>query len=216
MALRILDSQDFILFTVGARVTGHLNLGGTKVAVRAQVKHLGAQVVGCQFQLSEMDEKVLLALENFLSPAAMGQAMRLMPSVDDKSLWYHGASGTDLLLGGGNGSVGSDPAHSASTASSPHKTPLYQKLTLYARGSYVQWDHETGLTTGRTESADPHPPGQGEGWGVVRFETTLLKADPLIDAEKLSIAKALILGCKMAPELKNWCLTQLSGTQAKA
>jgi hypothetical protein len=194
MALRILDSQDFILFTVGAHVEGHINLAGRKLPVKAQVRHLAAQVVGCQF--GDLDSQVKNELETFLAPASMGRAMRLMPTVSADSVWYHGASGTDLLLSGRSDS-GAD-------------SQSFRKLTLYARGHYVQWEQGLGVSTGHSESADIHPPGHdGEGWGVVRFETTLMKPDSAPDVDKLSIAKALILGSKLAPELKNWCLSQL-------
>ncbi len=183
MALRIIDPEDFVLLTVGAHIEGSLNLAAQKVWVSAQVRHLASQVVGCQFD--SLSAEARHDLEQFLAPAAMGLAMRLMPSMDGSSLWYHGASGTDLLLTG------------------------QTKMTLYARGAYVQWEAGQGLTTGLTESAELAPPGHGEGWGVVRFETTLMRPDPAPDTQKLLIAKALILGSKLPEELKNWCLGQL-------
>lgn len=195
MALRVLDPKDFILLTVGAEIEGLLNLAAQKLTVRARVKHLTCQSAGCEFE--KLDPSVRASLEAFLAPAAMGQAMRLMPSVDSSNVWYHGTSGTDLLLSG-------VPVQARSNQ------PAYRKMTLYARGAYVQWDHENGLSTGLAESDDHRATGHGESWGVIRSESTLMRPDPALDHDKLSIAKALILGSKLPPELKNWCLNQLT------
>lgn len=189
MALRILDADDFILLTLGAQIEGTLNLAGHKLAVAAQVMHLSPQVVGCRF--GSLSSAVQRHLEAFLSPASQGSALRLIPAGSDPgTLWYHGQSGTDLLFSGLNVS----------------ETVDCDKVTLYTQGVFIQWQKQEGLSTGVSRLADASRPGRSEGWGIVQFETLLMDADAQPDTEKLSIAKAMILGSKLPEDLKKWCL----------
>jgi hypothetical protein len=75
-------------------------------------------------------------------------------------------------------------------------------------GSFIQWDHEAGLSTGRTQPFDQREVTAG----IVRFETMLLDTDPQLDAGKLSIAKTLILSSNLPQDLRNWCARKLEKT----
>jgi hypothetical protein len=189
MALRILDRNDLLVMPVAAEIVGVLNLRGHRLPVRAQVRHLGAQVVGCQFV--ELSPEVRKVLSVFLDPEAMGRELRPIPASDTGSVWYHGPSGTDVLL-----SRGSDGQ--------------YRRLTLYVLGSFVQWDVDAGLSTGTARSTDERSSARVESWGVVQFETMLMDADPRPDADKLSIAKALLMSSNFPQDLKKWCIRQLT------
>jgi len=185
MALRILDPNDNQLFPIGHVFEGMLKIKGGKYPLRAQVRNLGTERVGCQFQ--ELSEDVQAALKRFLDPAALGAELRPMPAAEATHIWYRGPSGTDLILKRG-------------------MDGQYFHMILCVFGTYVQWDATVGLSTGRTLPSQE----LGEEHGILRFETMLLKADHAADRGKLSVAKTLILSSNLSQDLKNWCVRHLS------
>jgi hypothetical protein len=186
MALRILDRQDFLLFPVATRLEGTLNLGGEKHSVHAVVRHLGTETIGCEFE--DMAPESRKALDQFLDPKRLGAELKPLPASESGTLWYHGPSGTDLLLRRG-------------------ADGQYSRMTLYVLGSFIQWTHDTGLTTGRARASDE----QTELRGIVRFETLWLDTDPKADPGKLKVAKNLILSSNLAEDFKKWCTRKLEG-----
>lgn len=183
MALRVLDRQDFNLFPVASVIEGTLNLKGRKFPVRARIRHLGADLIGSEFE--EISAEVRAELMAFLDPEVLGREIRPIPASDPGTLWYHGPSGTDLLfLRGVDGK--------------------YRRLTLFVLGNFIQWDEELGLSTGLAQGSD----SLSEVRGVVRFETMLLRPDARPDREKLAVAKALILSSNLPQDLKKWCVRQ--------
>ncbi len=184
MALRLLDPNDLLLFPLAGTVKGTLNIHREKHDLTAQVKRLSVGGVGVQF--TDLSAGALAALQKFLDPAALGRELRPIPSSESAVLWYHGPSGTDLLL-----KRGADGQ--------------YHGLTLYVLGSYIQWESEGGTSSGRTEmSRQPD-----EVRGILRFETLLLQPDAKPDPGKLRIAKTLILSSNLPEDLRNWCVRQL-------
>ena len=188
MALRVLDRADLTVFTVGARVEGSLNLHREKYHVTARVRHVGTELVGCEFE--ELDAEVTAVLTQFFDPKALGQELRPIPAAENGALWYHGPSGTDLILWRG-------------------VDGQYRRFTLFVLGSYAQWETEVGTTTGRASPSFE----KSEVRGVVRFETMLLEPDSRPDAGKLSIAKTLLLSSNLPQDLRGWCVRHLEITQ---
>jgi hypothetical protein len=184
MALRVLEPNDLAVFPVASRIEGTLNLRGEKYPVHAQVRHVGRELVGCEF--SDLKDDVRTALKRFLDPEALGRELRPIPAGEGGALWYHGPSGTDLLLW--RGSDGQ-----------------YRRFALFVLGSFAQWEDDSGLTTGRASASYE----QSEVRGVVRFETMILDKDPVADAGKLSVAKTVILSSNLPQELRKWCIRQL-------
>lgn len=184
MALRILDRQDFLLFPVATRIEGTLNLGGEKHQISASVRHLGAETIGCEFE--KVSTEIQAQLESFLDPRRLGSELKPIPSSEGGTLWYHGPSGTDLLL-----KRGADGQ--------------YHRMTLYVLGSFIQWVEGSGITTGRVRASDE----QSELRGVLRFETLWLDADAHADTGKLAVAKTLILSSNLAEDFKKWCSRKL-------
>jgi hypothetical protein len=181
MALRILDREDFILFQVASRFEGILNLKGERFTLKGMVRHVGSESIGCEFE--NLTPEVAKALSQFLDPAALGRELKAIPSSESGTLWYHGPSGTDLLVRRETGSC----------------------MTLYVLGNYIQWTEEEGISTGQAHSCEE----QSETRGIMRFETLVLKPDPAVDPGKLAVAKTLILSSNLAEELKNWCTGKL-------
>lgn len=185
MALHLLDSSDFLLFPIGAQLEGTLKIRGGRHPVRAKVMNIGTRRVGCEFE--GLDAEVARLLAALLDPVALGREIRPVPAPDGKALWYHGPCGTDLLFSRGmDGQI--------------------SKMLLYALGSFVEWDEESGeLITGRAQAASTG----AENTGVVTYETVFLEADAAPDPEKLRIAKEMILSSNLSEDLKGWCSRRL-------
>lgn len=181
MGLWLFDSEDLSLFTVGAHFEGTLNLKREKHQVKARVRNLNSDRIGCEFE--NISPLCLAAIAKFLDPATLGAELKLIPSVELNTLWYHGPSGTDLLV--------------SRTADG-----IYQRITLYVLGSFVQWEVGGQLVTGRTAPAESH----SEIRGIHRLETLYLDPDPVIDPEKLEIAKTVVLSSNLPLEMKNECI----------
>jgi hypothetical protein len=165
-------------------IQGQLNIHREKFPVTARVKNVRTDTIGCEFE--NLAAETVAALKRFLDPDSLGQELRPIPSSGQSTLWYHGPSGTDLLLWRGIDGQ-------------------YQRLTLYVQGTYIQWETEPGVSTGRTEGTQE--PSQIQG--ILRLETLMLLADAQPDAAKLSIAKNLLLSSNLPQDLKNWCVRKL-------
>lgn len=184
MALRVIDPMDFHLFPVASVFEGVLRFRDERYTLRAKVCHVGRELIGCEFD--GLSEAAKAALQKYLDPEVLGKEIRPIPASDAASLWYHGPSGTDLLLTRG-------------------VDGQYRRIMLFVLGSFIQWDSEAGVSTGRARESME----QTESWGIVRFETMLLDRDETPDSNKLSIAKALILSSNLPQDLKKWCVRQL-------
>jgi hypothetical protein len=186
LAIRIIDADDFGRFTIATRLRGTLNLQREKFPVELIVRRVssaGGGQIGCQFV--DLKAEVRLALARCLDPSVLGAELRPIPA-DGNQIWYHGSSGTDLLIG---------------RAVDGH---LY-RMTLYLLGTYIQWEEEQGLKTGRAV------PGREatETRGIIRFENLVLEADETPDPAKLRIAKTLVLSSNIPQDLKGWCTKHL-------
>jgi hypothetical protein len=180
MALRVLDRNDLALFPVGVRFEGTLNIRRNKFPIKAQVRHLGTEMVGCAFD--DLNDKTREIINSFLDPAVLGQELKPIPATDGVALWYHGPSGTDLLLW-----------RSADGQ--------YVRMMLFVLGSYAQWDVSGGVVTGRLSASFE----RSEIRGVIRLETMLLQPDEKPDADKLNVARVLLLHSPLPEDLKGWC-----------
>ena len=185
IAIRVLDRADLALFPVGTLIDGTLNLNREKYRIRARVRHIGTELVGCQFDGLKADVKK--ALISVFDPVSLGKELRPIPASEGSTVWYHAPTGTDLLFWRATANGG------------------YRRFALFIMGSYAQWEEDGGLTTGRAS----HAFESSEIRGVMRFETMLLDPDRSPDAGKLSVAKKLIMSSKLPQELRKWCLSQL-------
>lgn len=185
IAFRVLVPTDLDLFPIGEMIDGTINLKGEKYSIKARVRHRGIDLVGCQFE--ELDSKFNDALNRFLDPVSLGQDLKPVPAEQGGPLWYHGPSGTDLLLWRKNDG-------------------RYHRFVLYLLGSFAQWDEEKGISTGHITPAFE----QSDVRGTIRFETMLLNTDPRPDEGKLNIAKTLIMSSNIPQDLKKWCERQLN------
>jgi hypothetical protein len=184
MALRVLNSDDLLLFPVAMEIQGVLNLKGQRVPVRAKVRHVGREMIGCEFQGLEPETKTIIG--QFLRPEVLARELRPIPSSEMGALWYHGPSGTDLLFWRG-------------------LDGQYHRLAFYLCGNFIQWDQQEGLVTGTVQGSQ----SAGEEHGVVRFDTMVIQKDSSPDVNKLDIAKVLVLSSNLPEDMKRWCVRQL-------
>lgn len=189
MAVRVVDRTDLILFTVGSEIDGTLNLNREKYPVKASVRHIGTDLVGCEFKALKPELKKVLT--RTIDPKTLGKELRLIPASEGTALWYHAPSGTDLLFW--------------RNANDDRGDTGYRRFAIFVLGSFTQWEHGQGVTTGRTRPSFEAM----EVRGVVRFETMLLDPDGRPDTGKLNVAKTLILSSNLPQELRKWCLRQL-------
>jgi hypothetical protein len=182
MGFWLLDVEDQAMFTVGQSLEGVLNLRRLKYQVKARVKNLGKDRIGCEFENLSSDTTQALSL--FLSPALLASELKPVPSPQKNTMWYHGHTGTDVLL-----------VQDASGS--------FKKFILYVLGCCIQWEQEGGLSTGKFTASF----FDGcEIQGVFRMEPLIVEPDSVADPEKLSIAKTVLLGSNLPQELKMWCL----------
>ena len=185
MGFWIIDPADCQIFSVVLELEGHLNLRRIKYPIKARIRYLSKDRVGCEFE--NLSSTVKDAITQFLDPVSLGKELRPLPANEIRNtLWYHGPTGTDLLY---------------KRSADGH----YRQLTIYVLGSYVHWEETEGLSTGRCQAADQH----SEVRGILRLETLVMEADPAPDSGKLSIAKTLILSSNLPLELKTWSVRQL-------
>jgi hypothetical protein len=185
LGLRLIDGEDLAHFPLASVIEGLLNLKREKHAVRFRVVRVGAGFVGGRFEGLSAESQAALA--RFFDPKSLGAELRPMPGAPDGAMWYHGASGTDLLLW-------RNPDGS------------YQRFTLYVMSGFVQWEESRGATTGLVAG----PVESSEERGFVRLETVAITPDAQPDAGKLEVAKALILSSNLPQDLRRWCVRQLS------
>lgn len=184
MALRILDPSDWIWFSVGAQVQGILNLRREKIPLQARVRHVGSDLAGCEWV--NASAHLTQSLEKVFDPVFLGRKLKPIPAAENGTLWYHGPSGTDLILWRG-------------------LDGQFRRFALFLLGNYSQWDEKNGISTGRAKSSFE----KSEVWGAFRFETLLLEEDESPDPRKLEFAKTVVLNSNLPQQMKTWCLCQL-------
>ncbi len=185
MALHLIEENDRSQFPVGERVRGEININRQKYAVEATVRNHRDGLVGVEFQ--GLTQSVKKAIKTLLSPCSLGRSLKMIPAHQVGYFWFHGPSGTDLVLYKG-------------------EAQSVQKFVLYVLGSFIQWENSQGVQTGRLiyQSQDGASviPVSNEIQGIVELESTILQTDPLPDPKKIKIALEVIGSSKIPEELK--------------
>ena len=184
MGFLLTEPEDRLLFIVGHSIEGILNLLRQRYPVKAKVRSVSADRVGCEFESPSAD--LIKAIDAVMDPKRLGESLKPMPAGVTGMLWYHGAMGTDLFF----------------TRSVDGQ---YSSFTLYVFRDFVQWDREKDLQTGSTHGVSGANPSEG----ALRHQTLELKPDDAADPKKLDIAKTLILSSKLPLELQKWCIRHL-------
>jgi len=168
MAIRVLENCELIHFTVGREISGVINVHGGKVEINARVKNVRGCNIGCEFH--SLKDEVKSDLNNYLDPQRLANDLHLVPAGDTATLWYHGPSGTDILFWNkGNGE--------------PH---AFYRFSVFVFGTFVQWEAEGGITTGRTLASDEMAPAS-----VARTNSMAKLRSISIDSPGLRLFKLL-------------------------
>ena len=175
-ALRLLDHEDAVHFPVGGEVTGVLNLQRERFTVRAKIRNLTRDRVGAEFD--SLSDEVKRGLEVRLAPQYLGESLRPMPSSGIGVLWYEGVSGTRLFLW-----------RSADGS--------FHRFALWALGQLIQWDSESGLSTGLLEPSGAPALERG----AVLEESVDFNRDSKPDPRKLLVAKTILLSSNLPKDL---------------
>ncbi len=181
-SVRLIDSSDLLLFTLGSTVKGILKLGEERVRVSARVKGLGLDRAGLQF--FECEPAALQKVGNYTDPARLGKALELRPHPDPKLQWYAGPSGASVLAW-------------------PN-----ERILVVVHGAYVQirMPAGTGVETGLVGDILHRV----RGGNILREEWAELKADSKQDPEKLEMARLLVSGSIIPAPLQKQILGELS------
>ncbi len=183
--VRITNPEDLILFTMGRRLEGILNLHGDKQRVSGQVQHVSRGSVGIQF--SELEDTVKKAISGFLDPSHLSRGLKRMPGAVDESLaWWSGASGTEIMVW------------------RPEASGEFERALLLLWGGYVEWNKAGEISTGRWSHALEEP----EMRGAIRLETLTFHPDQGGGSlPQMAVAKVFLLSSNL-PEALVQRLTQ--------
>jgi hypothetical protein len=177
--IRLLDSRDSVLFTVGTHLQGEFKSQEERLSVHATVRHLFVHADGGQIGLEF--EKASTELQQFLKarlePVSIGEALRPMPSPGEYSLWFRGPVGTDLL-------IDVDPSG------------RLDRFALFHAGKTVFFENDS-LRSGAYDSV----PCKEEHRGVVCWDTHEIRFDSGLDERQVRIAKEVILSSKLSGDL---------------
>lgn len=196
MALRILDSADLAQFPVMHEFEGTLNLNQVKVPIKAVVRNVRKDLVGCE--LMEQETVSQGKIGAFLDPARLGAELKAV-SVEDPghdsdkkeqtASWYHASSGTDVLIW-------------------KNESGEPVRFAIFILGSFIQLNPTEGLVTGRIAAAADV---ESVGTSLIRLETMILDPDLKPDPGKLEVAKTLVLSSNLAQEVQDWMIRKMAG-----
>jgi hypothetical protein len=202
--------DDLLVWTLGARIEGSLKLQDQVLPLQLKVVFRQGARVGCEWE--QPSAEVSARLEALLSPEVLGRELKALPfhkpsfsentSEDARSHmtgagqasspfrierhWFHGASGTDVLV--------------EATAERPQQVI---ELAIYLLGFYIEIKRlpkgELGIRTGVVQSVT-QAASQGQLQELDAVDVTL---DSAPDQEKLSVAKRMVLSSNLPQWVKS-------------
>lgn len=201
MALRLLSFEDRVLFPLGTAIDGWLNIDRRKHRVKADVRNIRGEYVGCEF--SELGSEVRAELSRWLDPIELGQTLRLMPTpvgfggAAMEWIWHSGRSGTAVL---GKVTPGIDGAN---------REELEKVVVVLWGTQFVEWCLGKKPTTGAVKFVDD----RGAVQGVFRVAPEWFETDSAIDPVKLNIARKLLEHSKLPESWKRWVTERSEGAE---
>ncbi|NDF14526.1 hypothetical protein EB061_04300 [bacterium] len=186
LAVRLLDRIDLTFFTVGSVHEGWIKLEGYKLSASFQVRYIRGSLIGGSWV--EPSAELLGHLEQISHPEKLGASLKRYEHPDSNSTtWYHSPLGVDLLF---------------------YEQGGLSRWMLFLHQGFVQWEKDSGVTTGRSMAEDE----EGYAHGIVRLETRLIEYDPQVDRNFIEFAKNLLEHAMIErSELKNLMYSHLNG-----
>lgn len=177
LSVRVLEADDRVVMTVGARVEGILSLRRRRYPMSLRIVHVVGHVVGCEIEKIASDVKA--DFEKQLSPSALGKELELMVERKEDFEWYHAPLGTDLVI--------------------QKKDGKWAELTVFVFQDFVRWTEGEGLVTGRAIHVETD---EAEPLSLVALETMRLELDEKPVAVKVAVARELLKDAEIAPDKK--------------
>ena len=194
LAIRLVDRSDLPEFSVGTEHGGTVKVEGVRNDCQFRVRYIRGTLIGAEW--SSPSPALLSHLDQISHPEVLGEHLKLYDLPDlANTIWYHNPVGVDLLYYKSNG----DDATSQGV----------NRWTLYIHHTFVQWDFENGISTGKSVAEDE----EGYAHGIVRLETRLIDYDQTPDRKLIETAIALIDHAAIAAhaDLKAMTLNHLKG-----
>ena len=193
LALRLVDRTDLPEFAVGTEHRGMVKVEGLRTEAIFKVRSIRGTLIGAEWVTPT--KTLLDHLDRISHPEMLGSHLKLYDLPDlANAIWYHNPVGVDWLFYQATGE--------GATAQG------IGRWTLYIHHTFVQWDLESGISTGKTMAEDE----EGYAHGIVRLETRLIDYDPVPDRKLLETAIALMEHAPIThPELKTMALNHLKG-----
>lgn len=168
MAIRLVDRTDLGEFPVGIKRKGIVKIEGLKAECEIQVRYIKGSLIGAEWV--NPSRELIEHIDEISSPGTLGENLKEYPLPDvPHTLWYHNPIGVDLLV------YKQDPGG-------------FQRWTLYIHQSFVQWDRQDEMQTGRTVAEDE----EGYAHGLVQLETRMIDYDATPDQRLIESGRALL------------------------
>lgn len=175
LAIRLVDREDLPRFAVATEHHGILKIEGLKLTATFQVRYIRGSLIGGEWV--NLDKALQSHLEQISHPKYLGLNLKPFDLPDSTdTIWYHNPIGVDLLL--------------------YMKDSKIFRWTLYIHHSFLSWEQETSVRTGRALAEDE----EGYAHGIVRVETRLIDYDPQVDRRLIETAIELIKSATMKEE----------------
>ncbi len=186
LAVRLVDRIDLALFAVSSLHAGWIKVEGQKLDCKFRVKYIRGSLIGGEWE--EPSSELLNHLEQISHPEKLGASLKRYDHPDSTSTsWYHSPLGADLLF---------------------YEQGGLSRWMLFLHQGFIQWEKDSGVTTGRSMAEDE----EGYAHGIVRLETRLIEYDPQVDKNFVEFARSLIEHARLERgDLKELIYSHLNG-----
>lgn len=188
ISIRLVDRSDLPLFAVGTEHQGILKVEGFKLPCQFQVRYIRGSLIGVEW--INLNESLKSHLQEITHPKHLGMLLKAydLPDSPD-TIWYHNPVGADLLLYLSDSKI--------------------SRWTLYIHHSFITWEQETSVRTGRALAEDE----EGYAHGIVRVETRMIDYDAHPDHRLMETALELIKDAAIKEEsTRQLILNHLQGS----
>jgi hypothetical protein len=169
IAIRLVDRDDLPEFAVGLKRRGVIKVEGLKTRCEVQVRYIKGSLVGTEWV--NPTRELIEHLDHISTSELLGDHLKEYPLPEvPHTAWYHNPMGVDLLVYGKDAERG------------------FERWTLYIHQSFVQWDRDEEMQTGRTVAEDE----EGYAHGLVQLETRMIDYDPTPNQLLIESARALL------------------------
>lgn len=187
VSLHLIDRNDLQFFAVGSEHKGTLKVEGARFEVQFKVKYIQGLGIGAAWE--QATPELVGHIKKITDPGYLGASLKKMDLQDHSGFlqdanmaWYHAPVGMNLIVYG------------------------QKRWVLFFYQTFVQWDSEMGITTGKAAAEDE----QSVNIGIIRLETRLLEYDRKPDQRILELAyEALNATQVLERDIQQNILTQI-------